>query len=110
MKWCPAFRLDASQTEFYIDCDVFLLSYPKEIDSFLADEHKGFAILDEYLGQSWQFGAMARRSSEKTPFLNAGFFVQKAGFDITTSLAAEYEWWKENVRPEEQTHHDEQGL
>lgn len=109
MKWCPTSRLDVSQTEFYIDSDVFLLKYPKEIDQFLSDENMEFAILDEYFGQSWQHGAMARKASEKTPFVNAGFFVQKAGFDITEPLIKEYKWWKENIRPEEQTHHDEQG-
>ncbi len=109
MKWCPTSRLDVSQTEFYIDSDVFLLKYPKEIDQFLSDENMEFAILDEYFGQSWQHGAMARKAAEKTPFVNAGFFVQKAGFDITEPLIKEYKWWKENIRPEEQTHHDEQG-
>ena len=109
MKWCPTSRLDVSQTEFYIDSDVFLLKYPKEIDQFLSNENMEFAILDEYFGQSWQHGAMARKASEKTPFVNAGLFVQKAGFDITEPLIKEYKWWKENIRPEEQTQHDEQG-
>ncbi len=109
MKWCPAARLDIDQTEFYIDSDVFLLKYPKEIDYFLKNDRLKFAILDEYLGQSWQHGAMARKSTKQTPFVNAGFFVQKAGCDITESLTREYSWWKENIKPEEQTHHDEQG-
>lgn len=109
MKWCPTSRLDINQTEFYIDSDVFLLRYPKEIDTFLSDERMGFAIMDEYFGQSWQHGAMARKSTKETPFVNAGLFIQKAGFDITNSLLREYEWWKENIKPEEQTHHDEQG-
>lgn len=109
MKWCPSSRLDVSQTEWYIDSDVFLLEYPKEIDEFLSDKNMEFAILDEYLGQPWQHGAMAQKATEKTPFVNAGLFIQKAGFDITQSLMKEYEWWKENVEPEEQTHHDEQG-
>ena len=109
MKWCPAPRIDVSQTEFYVDSDVFLLKYPKEIDSFLSDQNSEFAIMDEYYGQSWQHGAMARKTTNKTPFVNAGLFIQKAGFDITQSLIKEYEWWKENVKLEDQTHHDEQG-
>lgn len=109
MKWCPAPRIDVNQTEFYVDSDVFLLKYPKEIDSFLSDQNSEFAIMDEYYGQSWQHGAMARKATNKTPFVNAGLFIQKAGFDITQSLIKEYEWWKENVKPEDQTHHDEQG-
>ena len=109
MKWCPASRIDINQTEFYVDSDVFLLRYPKEIDTFLSDEGMGFAILDEYLGQSWQHGAMARKATDKTPFINAGFFVQKAGHDITTSLIKEFNWWMENIKQKEQTHHDEQG-
>ena len=109
MKWRPASRLDIEQTEFYIDSDVFLLKYPKEIDLFLSDKNMGFAILDEYHGQSWQHGAMARKATGKTPFVNAGLFIQKAGFNITESLTKEYEWWRENIKLEEQTHHDEQG-
>jgi len=109
MKWCPAARLDINQTEFYIDSDVFLLRFPKEIDSFMSDPNLRFAILDEYNGQSWQHGVMARKATKETPFVNAGLFIQKAGFDITESLTREYEWWKENISPKEQTHHDEQG-
>ena len=109
MKWCPTSRLDIKQTEFYVDSDVFLLKFPKEIDSFLSDQNFGFAIMDEYRGQSWQHGAMVRKASRETPFINAGLFIQKAGFDITESLTKEYEWWKENIKSEDQTHHDEQG-
>ena len=109
MKWCPTSRLDVSQTEFHIDSDVFLLRYPKEIDNFLSDARLEFAIMDEYFGQSWQHGVMARKATDKTPFINAGFFVQKAGHDITQSLIREYDWWSKNIKPEEQTHHDEQG-
>jgi len=109
MKWCPTSRLDIKQTEFYIDSDVFLLKFPKEIESFLLDQNSGFAIMDEYYGQSWQHGTMAKKATAKTPFVNAGLFIQKAGFDITQSLIKEYEWWKVNIKPENQTHHDEQG-
>lgn len=109
MKWCPTSRLDIDQTEFYVDSDVFLLKFPEEIKSFLSDPKLKFAILDEYNGQSWQHGAMAKKSTKETPFVNAGLFIQKAGFDISDSLLREYEWWKEKIKPEEQTHHDEQG-
>jgi hypothetical protein len=109
MKWCPTSRLDINQTEFYVDSDVFLLKFPKEIESFLSNQNYGFAIMDEYCGQSWQHGVMARKATDKTPFVNAGLFIQKAGFDITESLIKEFEWWKENIKSEEQTHHDEQG-
>lgn len=109
MKWCPTSRLDVNQTEFYIDSDVFLLKFPKEIESFLSNQNYGFAIMDEYNGQSWQHGVMARKATDKTPFVNAGLFIQKAGFDITEPLVKEYKWWKENIGREDQTHHDEQG-
>ena len=109
MKWCPTPRLDINQTEFYVDSDVFLLKSPKEIESFLSNQNYRFAIMDEYRGQSWQQGVMARKATDKTPFVNAGLFIQKAGFDISESLIKEFEWWKENIKPEEQTHHDEQG-
>lgn len=109
MKWCPTSRLDIDQTEFYIDSDVFLLKFPEEIKSFLSDPKLKFAILDEYNGQSWQHGAMARKATKETLFVNAGLFIQKAGFDITDSLLSEYKWWKENIKSAEQTHHDEQG-
>lgn len=109
MKWCPTSRLDTNQTEFYIYSDVFLLGYPKEIDAFLSDERMEFAIMDEYFGQSWQYGAMAHKATEDTPFINAGFFIQKAGYDITPSLIKKFNWWRKNIKQEDQTHHDEQG-
>lgn len=109
MKWCPTARLDINQTEFYIDSDVFLLKYPEEIDSFLSNNKQKFAIMDEYYGQPWQHGAMSRKTTPNTPFVNAGLFIQKKGCDISTNLIREYEWWKNNINPTEQTHHDEQG-
>lgn len=109
LKWCPAARLDISQTEFFVDSDVFLLKYPKEIDDFLSNPDQKFAIMDEFLGQSWQHGAMQKKSIADAPFVNAGFFVQKAGYDITSNLVREFEWWQKNIKTDEQTHHDEQG-
>ncbi|HRH27049.1 MAG TPA: hypothetical protein PLZ99_02725 [Parcubacteria group bacterium] len=109
MKWCPSVRLDLRETEVYVDSDVFLLKYPKEIDGFINDPQLKFAIMDEFNGQSWQHGAMARKSTNQTPFVNAGFFIQKSGCDITQDLLSEFEWWKQNVPTNEQTHHDEQG-
>ncbi len=109
LKWCPSSRLNINQTEFYIDSDVFLLKYPKEIDSFLSKPGMKFAIMDEFCGQSWQHGAMSRRAGTNTPFVNAGFFVQKAGCDISSDLIKEFEWWQKNIKNDEQTHHDEQG-
>lgn len=109
MKWCPAARLDINQTEFFIDSDVFLLRYPKEVDLFLSDSKMKFAIMDEFFGQSWQHGAMKVKASPDTPFVNAGFFIQKAGYDISPDLMREFEWWKKNIKKDEQTHHDEQG-
>lgn len=109
LKWCPSSRLDINQTEFYIDSDVFLLKYPKEIDLFLSNAKLKFAITDEFLGQSWQHGAMRKGATIDTPFVNAGFFIQKTGYDISADLLKEFEWWRKNIREDEQTHHDEQG-
>jgi len=109
LKWCPSSRLDINQTELYIDSDVFLLKYPKEIDSFLSNSKMKFAIMDEFLGQPWQRGAMHKKATSDTPFVNAGFFIQKAGHDISADLLKEFEWWRKNIRDDEQTHHDEQG-
>lgn len=109
LKWCPSSRLNINQTEFYIDSDVFLLKYPKEIDSFLSYPKKKFAIMDEFFGQTWQYGAMCKKATPSTPFVNAGFFVQKAGCDISEDLTREFNWWKENIKDVERTHHDEQG-
>lgn len=109
MKWCPSARLDINQDEFYIDSDVFLLKYPKEIDLFLSNPKMKFAILDEFSGQPYQHGAMRRRATSNTPFVNAGFFLQKAGHDISNDLIKEFEWWQKNIKYDEQTHHDEQG-
>jgi len=108
-KWCPTARLDINQDELFIDSDVFLLKYPKEVDKFLINKKLKFAIMDEFSGQSYQHGAMCKKATKKTPFVNAGFFVQKAGNDISIDLNKEYNWWKENIKPNEQTHHDEQG-
>jgi hypothetical protein len=109
LKWCPSSRLDITQTEFYVDSDVFLLQYPKEIDLFLTDPKRQFAILDEFLGQPWQRGAMRKRATADTPYVNAGLFIQKAGYDISAELVKEFLWWQENIAPGEATHHDEQG-
>lgn len=108
-KWCPRVRLHTSETEIHIDSDVFLVNYPSEIDQLIAQPKVKFAILDEFLGQPWQFGAMKRKATSKTPFVNAGLFIQKAGYDISTDLESEFSWWKENILSSEQTHHDEQG-
>jgi hypothetical protein len=109
LKWCPSSRLDINQTELYIDSDVFLLKYPKEIDLFLSNPKMKFAIMDEFFGQPWQHGAMRKKASLDTPFVNAGFFIQKTGYDISNDLIKEFKWWQKNVKSDEQTHHDEQG-
>ncbi|MEK6828930.1 MAG: hypothetical protein AABY15_02305 [Nanoarchaeota archaeon] len=109
LKWCPSPRLDVSQDEFYIDSDIFLLKYPKEIDSILSNPNIKFAVLDEFFGQPYQHGAMRKKATKDTPFINAGFFMQKAGYDISADLTEEFEWWKKNIKDDEQTHHDEQG-
>lgn len=109
MKWCPSSRINIKETEIYIDSDVFLLRYPKEIDDFINNKKLKFCIMDEFNGQSWQHGVMARKSTNQTPFVNAGFFIQKMGSDITEDLSNEFEWWKQNILVNEQTHHDEQG-
>lgn len=109
LKWCPSPRLDVNQDEFYIDSDVFLLKYPEEIDSILSNPQIKFAIMDEFFGQPYQYGAMRKKATPDTPFVNAGFFIQKAGYDISSDLTEEFEWWQKNIKNGEQTHHDEQG-
>jgi hypothetical protein len=108
-KWYPKPRIDIEQTEVYIDSDVFMVEYPKELDQFIKNEKYKFAIMDEFNGQAWQHGAMEKKNVKDAPFVNAGLFIQKAGFDITEDLLTEYKWWKNNVSQDEQTHHDEQG-
>ena len=108
-KWCPTARINISKTEFYIDSDVFLLKYPEEVDEFIKNPQLKFGILDEFNGQPWQHGAMQKKGVEEAPFVNAGFFIQKAGHSISDDLLKEEEWWKENISKEEQKHHDEQG-
>ena len=109
MKWCPRAKLDLNKTEIYVDSDVFLLKYPKEIIDFISNSTQRFAIMDEFLGQPWQHGAMQRKASKDTPFVNAGLFIQKAGYSISTDLLNEFNWWRQNINENEQTHHDEQG-
>lgn len=108
-KWCPSARLDITQEEFFVDPDVFLVKYPVEIDSILSNQKVKFAILDEFKGQPYQHGAMHRKATQDTPFINAGFFLQKAGSDISKDLLRECEWWKQNIPEDDHTHHDEQG-
>jgi len=109
LKWCPSSRLDISQDEFYIDSDVFLLKYPKEIDLILSNPKIKFAIMDEFFGQPYQHGAMHKKATSNTPYINAGFFLQKAGHDVSSNLIKEFKWWQKNIKYDEQTHHDEQG-
>jgi len=109
MKWCPLVKLDIDQTEIYVDSDVFLLKYPEEIESFIANPKLKFAIMDEFYGQSWQHGAMQKKTTKDTPLVNAGLFIQKAGYSISNELSSEFDWWLKNIPKEEQTHHDEQG-
>lgn len=108
-KWCPSVRIDISETEFYVDSDVFLLKYPKEVDEFIKNPKLKFGILDEFNGQSWQHGAMQKKGIKEAPFVNAGFFVQKAEYSISGDLFKEKMWWEKNISKEEQGHHDEQG-
>lgn len=109
LKWCPAARLDVNQNEFFVDSDVFLLRRPQEFVAAIANPKIKFAIMDEFLGQPYQHGAMRRKVTSDTPFVNAGLFLQKAGSDISEDLAREFEWWQKHIPLEEQTHHDEQG-
>ena len=103
LKWCPSPRLDIKQAEFYIDSDVFLLKYPEEVDAFLSNPKMKFAILDEFWGQPYQHGVMHKKAIADTPFVNAGFFIQKAGSDISGDLVKELGWWQENIKDDEQT-------
>ena len=68
-KWCPSPRLDITQDEFFIDADVFLLKYPKEVDKFLNNPKLKFGIMDEFFGQPYQHGAMQKKASTKTPYV-----------------------------------------
>jgi len=108
-KWCPSARIDISETEFYVDSDIFLLKYPKEVDGFINNPKLKFGILDEFKGQPWQHGAMQKKGVKEAPFVNAGLFVQKTGYSISDDLLKEKEWWEKNISKEEQKHHDEQG-
>ena len=109
LKWGPSPRLDVNQVEFFVDSDVFLLKYPKEIDALLSNQKTKFIIMDEFFGQPYQHGVMRKKATTDTPFVNAGFFVQKVGYDISSDLVKELEWWHKNTTDSEQTHHDEQG-
>ena len=109
LKWCPSARLDINQVEVFVDSDVFLLTYPKEFDSVLFNPKIKFAIMDEFFGQPYQHGAMQRKTTSDTPFVNAGLFIQKAGHDISKDLTKQFEWWQKHIPYDEQTHHDEQG-
>ncbi len=97
-KWCPSSRIDVTQNEFYVDSDVFLLKHPDEIDSILSNQKIKFAIMDEFLGKPYQHGAMHKKATSDTPFVNAGLFLQKAGHDISNDLTEEFKWWQKNIK------------
>jgi len=108
-KWAPMARLDITQDEIYVDADVFMVNNPIEIHRFLADERFGFGILGEHDPQPWQHGVMQDVAFPETPFVNAGFFVQKSGYSISEELISQYRWWLENIPVKERQKHDEQG-
>lgn len=108
-KWAPAARLDITQDEIYVDADVFMVSDPIEIHHFLQNDQFDFGILGEHDPQPWQHGVMQDVVSPDTPFVNAGFFVQKSGHSIQKELEEQYNWWQSNVPLRERQKHDEQG-
>lgn len=108
-KWAPTSRIDITQDEIYVDADVFMVSNPIEIHHLLQNEDFDFAILGEHDPQPWQHGVMQDIVSPDTPFVNAGFFVQKSGHSIQDELLQHYKWWQENVPVKERQKHDEQG-
>src|SRR3989338_7685656 len=44
-KWYPKPRIDIKQTEVYVDSDVFMVEYPKELDEFIKNDKNKLAIL-----------------------------------------------------------------
>ena len=109
-KWAPMARLDINQDEIYVDADVFLVAdNPYELEHFLNNDDFGFGILGEHDPQPWQHGAMQDFRPDETPFVNAGFFVQKSGYSIEKELEEQYGWWLSNILPSDRQKHDEQG-
>lgn len=109
-KWCPAVRLTLSETEVYVDSDVFIVGEPWELRRFCAvGQGDRFLAMQESEGARWCFGRLEPRVPADSPFVNAGLIGQQPRADLTEELTSQYEWWRANVPPDLATFHDEQG-
>ncbi len=110
MKWAPCGRLDASLAEVHLDADVFLVSEPHELRSFLrtSSPHLLLAAQEEFVAL-WPYGTFGPQLP--TPFvpINAGIVGQRAGVDISIDLWALYNAWISRAESEGYLYHDEQG-
>lgn len=109
-KWCPAVRLTVSETEVYVDSDIFVVGEPAELRRFCAGgSGDRFLAMQESEGARWCFGRLEPRVPADSPFINAGLIGQQPQADLTEDLTVQYEWWRASVPPVLATFHDEQG-
>jgi hypothetical protein len=108
-KWAPRFRLDASVTEIRVDADIFLLDEPVELRRWLDGDGTDFIVTQEEFTELWPYGNFGSRLPAGFAPINAGFFGQRAGADLTVPFREAYRWWAANVFGEDVLYHDEQG-
>lgn len=109
-KWSPAVRLTESETEVYVDSDVFIVGEPDEIRRFcIGLPGNRFLALQESIGARWCLGRLEPRVPTDAPFINAGLIGQQPQANLTDELIVQYDWWRTNVPSDAATFHDEQG-
>lgn len=109
-KWSPGVRLTETETEVYVDSDVFVVGEPEELRRFCAGAPGDrFLAMQESQGARWCFGRLEPRVPPDAPFINAGLIGQQPRADLTEDLMNQYVWWRDNVPPDLATFHDEQG-
>jgi hypothetical protein len=108
-KWAPRFRANAEMIEFRVDGDWFLISEPKEILNFIAGDGHDFIITLEHVVNPGFYGNFRTLVGEDPVPINAGFFGQHLGADLTNEMRLAYEWYLQILATEESSYHAEQG-
>ncbi len=109
LKWTPRFRHDVSATEIHVDSDIFLVSEPTELYKFVDGYEADFVVTLEEFTELWPYGNFGPRLPADFVPINAGFFGQRAGTDLSDQMRSAYRWWADFVASNNVKYHDEQG-
>lgn len=107
-KWVPKCKLETFSTEFHVDIDIFLINYPKELHEFI-NSQKQYICMVENFYELWPYGNFAKFLPEDFAPINAGFFGQNSGCDISNNLNKSFDWWYQSCYKKNELYHDEQG-